>query len=83
MPWHEEQSIGHKIKPLYTMMAGLLKMDHPCFFHFYYLSHADGGFPLHGGLSSLWGFVDIAFGPSGGFCVCQLYGIHHYNRIAP
>jgi hypothetical protein len=83
MPWHEEQSNGHKIETPYTMMAVLLKMDHPCFFHFFYLSHADGGFPLRCGFFSLWGFADIAFGPHGGFCVCPLYGIHHYNRIGP
>jgi hypothetical protein len=83
MPWHEQQPDGHKIKPPYTIMAARLKMNHPCFFHLFYLNHVDGGFPLHGGLSSLWGFADIAFEPPGGFCLSQLYGIHHYNRIAP
>jgi len=83
MPWHEEQSNGHKIEPPYTMMAVLLKMDHPCFFHFFDLSHADGGFPLRGGFFFLWGFVDIAFGPHDDFDLFPQYGIYRYNRIAP
>jgi hypothetical protein len=83
MPWHKEPSDANTIEPPYTMMAALLKMDHPCFFRFFYLGHTDGGFPLHGGLSSLWGFADIAFGPHGDFCASQLYGILRYNTHAP
>jgi hypothetical protein len=61
----------------------VLKRDHPCFFHFFYLSHAGGGFLLPGGLSFLGESGDISFELPGDCAFFPLSGIRHYSTPAP
>ena len=62
------------------MPVAVWKMHHPCFFDFFYLSHADGDFRLHSDSFSLWGSADIVFGLRGAVFVWLPGGNDHCSN---
>ena len=67
------------------MPVAVWKMHHPCFlcfFDYFYLSHAGGGFRIHSELFCLWGSGDIVFGLRGAVFVWLPTGKDHCSNDA-
>jgi hypothetical protein len=65
------------------MPAGLLKMDHPCFFDFSESSRIDDDFRPHGGLFCLFRSADTFAEPRDDFFACHTADTRHNSRPGP
>ena len=63
------------------MWATLWKMDHPCFFDFFYSGHIGGDFRLRGGPFSLYRSRDTFFVLYGAIFVSRPSGIDHCSKL--